>query len=170
MGSTSRRLLAASAGLATLGELAAGGAVAQTTAGKTIDACVKKTTGAPRIVSKSTRCRAGERKLTWGGAAVRGARGAPNPPGARGPTGLRGPAGPRGVAGNPGVRGPIGIRGPTGTVARPDRPERLDYSGLDNPVSTTQYAAASYPNTVNSWTVTLNETDADWAIYAICSQ
>ena len=125
MGSTSRRLLAASAGLATLGELAAGGAVAQTTAGKTIDACVKKTTGAPRIVSKSTRCRACERKLTWGGAAVRGARGAPNPPGARGPTGLRGPAGPRGVAGNPGVRGPIGIRGPTGTVARPDRPERL---------------------------------------------
>ena len=44
------------------------------------------------------------------------------------------------------------------------------YSGLDNPVSTTQYSAASYPNTVNSWTVTLNETDADWAIYAICSQ
>ena len=33
-----------------------------------------------------------------------------------------------------------------------------------------QYTVESYPNASNMWTVTLQNTDASWTIYAICSK
>jgi hypothetical protein len=35
---------------------------------------------------------------------------------------------------------------------------------------TTTHAIASYPSSATGWTVTLNEADAAWTIYAICSK
>jgi hypothetical protein len=41
------------------------------------------------------------------------------------------------------------------------------YNGISG---TTTHAVASYPSSASGWTVTLNETDAGWTIYAICSK
>jgi len=75
---------------------------------------VKSSNGAVCIVSASTRCATGERKISWGASGARGAEGAP---GARGPTGAVGPQGPAGKDGAPGAQGPVGPtggKGPTG--------------------------------------------------------
>jgi hypothetical protein len=65
----------------------------------TIFACVKKHTGTTRIVSKTTRCKKGETKLSWnsqGLAGQRGANGSQGAPGSPGTPGLEGREGPQG--------------------------------------------------------------------------
>jgi collagen type I alpha len=92
----------------------AASAVATSSASGKINACVNKKTGAVRIAGKSSKCRSGERKLSWNAAGARGAAGAP---GSRGPTGAGGPPGargPTGMAGAPGAKGATGARGITG--------------------------------------------------------
>ena len=80
--------------------LAAGGAAwAATGSGATIHACYKKRGGALRIAS---RCKRGEKALSWNQIGPRGAKGTAGKAGARGATGLQGPSGkegPRGEAG-----------------------------------------------------------------------
>jgi cysteine-rich repeat protein len=86
------------------GLLVAGGAFSagSSQSPATITACVKKSTGATRIVKSGSRCRAGERRVTWKRIGPAGPQGAP---GAQGATGAQGAAGPRGPAGNPGEPG-----------------------------------------------------------------
>jgi collagen triple helix repeat protein len=118
-----RRLLAGFAVLGALAAAVAAGAAATGAGGGRIYACVKKASGAVRIVGTASRCRDHERRLSWSDGATRGARGAPGipgAPGARGPTGFRGatgaagPAGPRGAPGANGKDGILGAAGPTG--------------------------------------------------------
>jgi cysteine-rich repeat protein len=68
----------------------------------TITACVKKSTGAARIVSSSTRCKRGERRVTWKRIGPAGKQG---PPGAQGATGAEGAQGTPGADGAPGPPG-----------------------------------------------------------------
>ena len=78
---------------------AGGGAWAATGGGATIHACYKKRGGALRIAS---RCKRGEKTLSWNQIGPRGAKGTAGKAGARGATGLQGPSGkegPRGEAG-----------------------------------------------------------------------
>jgi hypothetical protein len=56
----------------------------------TIYACVKKTSGATRIVSRTARCKRGERRLSWSVAGPAGANGANGAAGANGPGGANG--------------------------------------------------------------------------------
>jgi len=62
--------------------------------------CAKNATGELRLVSKATKCRHGEQKLSWnvtGPSGKRGARGTPGEPGAageKGEAGVKGEAGP----------------------------------------------------------------------------
>ena len=80
----------------------------------TIYSCVNKKTGALRIVkSKSTKCKKGEKKLSW--TSVTGTPTAPagavGPQGPAGPAGAQGPAGAAGAAGVAGGVGPAGADG-----------------------------------------------------------
>jgi hypothetical protein len=68
----------------------------------TIYACAKKHGGALRLVSRSTRCKRTEYKVSWN-----------NP----GPTGGNGPRGPEGKRGANGVNGANGTNGANGAVA-----------------------------------------------------
>lgn len=70
---------------------------------RTITACVKTKGGELRVVSSSTRCRRGERRVTWsriGRAGPAGLQGAQGPAGERGP---QGDAGAPGAPGQPGI-------------------------------------------------------------------
>jgi hypothetical protein len=58
--------------------------------------CVNNSTGAIRIVSKTTVCKSTEHKINWNEV---GPKGPPGPKGARGPQGLQGPQGPQGPPG-----------------------------------------------------------------------
>ncbi len=60
----------------------------------TIYVCAKKKTGAMRLVSKSTKCKHGENKLSW------------STQGPAGPTGPAGPGGAKGAEGSPGAPAP----------------------------------------------------------------
>jgi hypothetical protein len=53
----------------------------------TIYACVKTKNGTPRIVSKKTKCKKGEKKLSWGSQGSAGKNGAPGAAGAKGEAG-----------------------------------------------------------------------------------
>lgn len=117
----------------------AGSTSATTKASGKIYACVKKTSGAVRVVTATTRCRSGERKLSWNSAGARGAAGTPGPPGARGPTGLRGP---QGVQGAKGDRGATGATGPTASQVVTGTPKS---TALDPAVGTTLDATATCP-------------------------
>ena len=194
----SRKFLALAALVAASGCVLAGGVAANTAATGKIYACVAKKSGALRVVSKTTPCRTGERKISWTSAGARGAAGTPGPPGARGPTGLRGPTGPPGAAGSPGApgpagqRGPTGARGPTGTASLTgttavfssavsgttatstcpgSHPNVVSggYAGV-NAGGTSQYASENYPSSPTAWTVTLNANDGSWTIWVLCSQ
>jgi hypothetical protein len=33
-----------------------------------------------------------------------------------------------------------------------------------------QFETASYPSAPNAWTVSLNDADASWTVYAVCSK
>jgi parallel beta-helix repeat protein len=70
-----------------------------------INACVKKRGGWLRIVGTGTRCRRGERPLTFNKQGQRGLQGE------RGSQGVRGSAGPAGPIGLPGPAGPAGAAG-----------------------------------------------------------
>lgn len=69
--------------------------------------CVNNTTGAIRIVSKTTACKSTEHKIHW------------NQVGPQGPQGPQGPAGPQGPQGAQGPQGPAGPQGPTGPQGPP---------------------------------------------------
>ena len=76
--------------------------------------------GSFRIVALKTKCRKGERTMTWnqlgprGLRGLAGTRGATGAAGARGATGLAGATGARGAAGAPGAAGAAGAAGPAG--------------------------------------------------------
>jgi hypothetical protein len=67
--------------------------------------CVNNSTGAIRIVTAVTVCKATEHKIHWNQV---------GPQGPRGFTGPQGPQGPRGFTGPQGPRGPQGPQGPPG--------------------------------------------------------
>jgi hypothetical protein len=69
----------------------------------TIYACVKKQTGSVRVVSRSAKCRKGEKKLVWDSLGASGPQGARGAPGSQGSPGFPGTAGLQGVPG-PGAR------------------------------------------------------------------
>lgn len=75
----------------------------------TYHACVSKA-GAPRIVSASAKCPAGQSKISWNNA---------GPQGPAGKAGHAGPAGPQGTQGPQGIQGPQGTQGPTGPQGQP---------------------------------------------------
>ena len=94
-------------GLIALGALGVGATLAAggpaLIASDTITACHKSSGKGLRIVSDASKCRRGERVLSWN---VEG------PPGPAGPAGPTGPAGPPGPEGDPGPAGPAGPQGP----------------------------------------------------------
>ena len=67
--------------------------LALTPTGATYYGCVNNTTGAIRIVSKTTTCKSGEHKINWNQV------GPPGPQGPQGPQGAQGPQGPQGPSG-----------------------------------------------------------------------
>jgi hypothetical protein len=102
---------------------------------KVIRACVAKK-GGVRIVGVMTRCKRGEKLLTWNQVGLQGpsgqsvtgnvgpqgpqgpvgATGATGPAGATGPTGAQGPQGDIGATGATGATGPTGPQGETGAT------------------------------------------------------
>jgi hypothetical protein len=70
----------------------------------TLYACVKKKSGAVRLVSKSTKCKKSEKKVSWN---------TEGPAGLRGPQGLDGKAGGEGKGG---AEGKSGLAGAAGTA------------------------------------------------------
>jgi hypothetical protein len=74
-----------------------------------IFACKKKSNGALRVVTKRTKCKRSETKLSWG---TRGRTGRPGKTGPGGPAGAPGPGGPSSYAG----LGPLTIRSDQGRV------------------------------------------------------
>ena len=104
-------------GLVALG--LAGGAAALATGSatsrqqETITACQKNFL---RVVSDATKCRKGERVVTWSKQGQVGPAGPAGPMGEAGPAGARGPAGPAGSAGPVGPAGPAGAVGPAGAM------------------------------------------------------
>jgi hypothetical protein len=87
-------------------------AMAPQSQASTVYACVKKKSGTPRIVSKTTKCKKGEKKLSWGTQGPAGKNGATGATGAKGETG---PAATTlwAVVGSTGTL----VRGGTGTVS-----------------------------------------------------
>jgi hypothetical protein len=77
--------------------------------------CVNNSTGAIRLVNKTTTCKATEHKINW------------NEVGPRGPQGNQGSQGPRGPQGQQGPQGSQGTQGPPGIS--------LGYSSLAGPAS-----------------------------------
>lgn len=71
--------------------------------GSTITACVKKSTGAARIVSSSTKCKSSERRVTWERIGPAGKQGPPGAQGASGAQGAQGTPGADGAQGPPGI-------------------------------------------------------------------
>jgi hypothetical protein len=74
-----------------------------------IFACKKKSNGALRVVTKRTKCKRSETKLSWG---TRGRTGRPGKTGPGGPAGAPGPGGPSSYVG----LGPLTIRADQGVV------------------------------------------------------
>jgi len=73
-------------------------AVAPQASAATIYACVKKTSGATRIVGRTAKCKRGEQRLMWNTAGPAGAKGANGANGATGATGANGANGANGAA------------------------------------------------------------------------
>ncbi|WP_156045487.1 collagen-like protein [Herbidospora cretacea] len=92
-------------------------ATASSAADTVIHACVNKKTRYARIVNATTKCRATETKITWGGQGEQGPmglQGMTGNPGPQGPKGQTGPQGPKGQTGATGPQGPKGETGPAG--------------------------------------------------------
>jgi hypothetical protein len=107
----------------------------------TITACQKKFL---RVVSDASKCRAGERVVTWdkeGAVGPAGPAGPPGPPGPAGPKGDTGPAGANGPAGPAGPAGPSGPAGPAGPVG-PQGPPLASLDALEGSACTRQDGSA----------------------------
>jgi hypothetical protein len=117
------------------------GALNANAANVTYYACVNKSTGAVRIVSKTTVCKSTENKIMWnelGPAGPAGPKGATGATGPQGPTGATGPQGPTGATGAQGPQGPAGIAVGNGAFTSTDVPLGTQTVILQtNPVSTT---------------------------------
>jgi hypothetical protein len=74
----------------------------------TIYACVKKKGGSTRIVSKSTKCRRSEYKLSWNTSGRNGRNGTNGRDGANGKNGANGANGAAGASGKEGAKGSDG--------------------------------------------------------------
>ena len=72
--------------------------------------CVNNSTGAIRIVSKTTVCKSTEHKINWNQVGPQGPQGKQGP---QGPQGAQGPQGPTGPQGPPGIS--VGYSATTGT-------------------------------------------------------
>jgi cysteine-rich repeat protein len=81
------------------GALSAGSSASSTT----ITACVKKSSGAARIVSSGTKCRSTERRVSWKRIGPAGKQGPAGPQGATGAQGVQGQPGANGAPGQPGI-------------------------------------------------------------------
>ncbi len=103
-GSINRRAITVLAAAGSL--LFTGCVVVQQSEAAKFVACVKRKSGAVRLVSKATKCKKGESKVSWGSA------GAPDKDGAPGAPGVPGPGGPQGGT------GPVGNVGPQGPGAQ----------------------------------------------------
>jgi hypothetical protein len=100
-GTINRRAITVLAAAGSL--LFTGCVVAQQSEAATFTACVKKKSGAVRLVSKTTKCKKGESRVSWGSAGPPGKDGAP---GVQGVPGAGGPQGGTGPVGNVGPQGP----------------------------------------------------------------
>jgi hypothetical protein len=119
-----------------LGALSASGSAAQ------ITACVKKKgrgKGAMRMASK---CKRGERKVTWNKVGPAGAKGEVGATGAAGATGAPGANGEPGKQGDPGKAGDPGQPGAPGQDAVAPAGAVLYYNGTSCPAGWSAYAPA----------------------------
>jgi hypothetical protein len=90
---------------------------------QSLNACVKKSNGATRIISGKMKCTRSERKVSWtstsdsliGPAGATGSRGPRGSSGFDGKTGAVGPTGATGAAGSFGTQGVAGTNGVDGT-------------------------------------------------------
>jgi collagen triple helix repeat protein len=100
-----------------------------------VRACVKKKTGAMRLLTRGTKCKRSERALDLyaspgevgpqGPAGPSGQPGTPGTAGAQGETGPQGAVGPTGPAGADGAQGAEGPTGPQGPAGSPDTPNQV---------------------------------------------
>src|SRR5918995_640428 len=81
-------------------------------------ACMTRTTGKLKFVTKKTRCKSGQKKVSFraptGKAGKTGAQGALGLQGLTGPQGVQGPQGAAGPDGAPGAPGEAGAQGANG--------------------------------------------------------
>ncbi len=94
---------------ALLGALCLSASIGAATSQAQIYACKKDKTGVLRIVSRHTKCKKNETKLSWGGRGKRGVKGSQGP---AGPAGSPGPSGPSSYA----ALGPLTIHTGQGKV------------------------------------------------------
>jgi hypothetical protein len=107
--------------------------------------CVNNNTGAIRIVSSTTKCFQGERKISWNKQGPQGDQGPQGSSGRRGEQGPPGPQGPQGVQGDTGPTGPQGPQGPQGLAGSSDG----FFTFLSNtPIGYTDISNHSTPTTV----------------------
>ena len=92
-------LLKRTAGAGTLGALLAALAVAPSADAATYYACVKKKSGAIRIVSRRTKCRRNEQKISFNSTGISGRNGANGRNGNNGKNGANGTNGTNGTTG-----------------------------------------------------------------------
>jgi hypothetical protein len=110
-------------------------------------ACVAKANGDARIVSAKTRCKKGERRVSWNRRGPRGLRGA---------VGRSGPAGPKGDPGAPGAQGPKGDAGAQGPPGEGVAGHRFIWSAPPSsniPVTATGTGDVGFPAAGESETV-----------------
>lgn len=91
------------------------GAFATGAASKQISACVKKSGRAKGTLRLASRCRTGERRVTWNSAGEPGPAGPAGAPGANGTNGTNGADGAPGAPGQPGTNG-VDAVAPAGAV------------------------------------------------------
>lgn len=130
---------------------------AQAAEDEAIQACVKKSNGAARIVRAGTKCAKSERVVSWGAEGTPGEVGATGPAGPKGdtgaagpqgPAGPAGPAGPQGLTGSQGEGGPAGPQGERGPKGDPGAPGQPGPPGPPGPAADAEpVALPSYPGT-----------------------
>jgi hypothetical protein len=63
------------------------------------------------------------------------------------------------------------VSGTTATQTCPGTNPNVVSGGFNNVTGGNgEFQIASYPSASNAWTVTLNDTDAAWNIYAVCAK
>lgn len=154
--------------------------------GGTVNACVHKANGGLYIKSK---CRPGDRKISWSKVGPRGATGTAGQQGATGATGATGTAGPQGATGATGPAGPVTLDTVTsGPIANPAGAQsggsiscpanEFATGGGISGSTATQSANASFPRLNpatghdDGWAGFMNNTGATAAtfhVYVICA-